>query len=339
MHFRLVIFVGLFLVAPLAHADNPYGLALWPAPGQDLGLVAARAGALGVAWFRPPTLYVDRWHPDAVCGACRSLQHSDLQLAITVRNSGHDGPSTPPTNLAVYQQAVGALLDQWRPALISIEDEENRPSRFSDGSGPGRWEEEGGDLPAAYRQELIAACRVAHARRIACSNGGLSFAAVAGLTWLTLLREGKADLACVYARRTLPDPETLCAVHRAEDLPSDRRETLLQNAERLLPVYRASPIDEVNIHWYGSDANALAQTIDVMARLTGKRVMSNEIGQSRAFSDPTLIRPLLRAAMAAHLNPAIWYSIDGRDSLSLFEPDGRLRPSGVEFAHQMSGRK
>jgi hypothetical protein len=338
MRWRLLILLCLLLAAPSARADNPYGLALWPAPGQDLGLTAARAAALGIAWFRPPTLYVDRWRPDASCGACRALQHSDLQLAITVRNNGHDRPSTPPTDLAAYQQTIGAILDQWRPALISIEDEENRSARFSDGHSPNGWEN-GADLPAAYRQELIAACSAAHARQIACSNGGLSFSAVAGLTWLTLLREGKTDLACLYARRTLPEGETLCAFHHAEDVPQDQRESLLQNAERLLPIYRSSPIDAVNIHWYGADANALAQTIDVIARLTGKKVMSNEIGQLRAHADPIQIRPLLRAAMAAHLSPAIWYSIDSRDSVSLFDPDGRLRPAGAEFAHQMSGQK
>jgi hypothetical protein len=122
-------------------------------------------------------------------------------------------------------------------------------------------------------------------------------------------------------------------------VPDSLLHELLQNADLLLPVYRASPIDAVNIHWYGGDANALAQTIGVIERLVGKPVMSNEIGQRRTDADPAHVRPLLRAAFAGRMKLAIWYSVDSEDSVSLFEPDGRLRPAGEEFAHQMSGRK
>lgn len=331
---RFALCLALALAASAAQADNPFGLMLWPAPGQDLSLTAARASALGVAWYRPPTLYVDRWREGAPCGACRALGKSGLALVLTVRNGGHDGPprkpSTPPADPALYERILADILDQWKPALLVVEDEENRPARYDD---------EGKDPPLAYQRQLTAACRLAHARQIQCSNGGLSFEATAALTWLTFLREGKPDIACDYARRALPTHSALCFYRSEEAVPAELRARLLQNADKLLPVYRASPIDAVNIHWYGGDATALAQTIDVMARLAGKPVMSNEIGLKRRDFDPSRVRPLMRAAMAGHLAPAVWFSIDGEDSLSLFDEHGGLRPAGEEFAHQMSGRK
>lgn len=75
-----------------------------------------------------------------------------------------------------------------------------------------------------------------------------------------------------------------------------------------------------------------------LGHITGKPAMSNEIGQ-RSAADPNDVRPLLRAAIAAHIKVAIWYSIDTSNTRSLFEPDGRLRPAGWEFQRQMSGFK
>lgn len=336
---RLLILL-LLALPTLAHADNPFGLMLRPAPGQDLALTAARAAALGVAWYRPPTLFIDRWRADTPCEPCRALRRSGLAVALTIRNGGRDSlprlPSTPPADLAAYGKSVAAILDQWQPAMLVIEDEENRPLRYADSRVAGQWDN-GGDPAAGYLREVTTACALAHARQILCSNGGLSFEASIGLTWLTLLREGKPELACDYAKR-INQPD-LCRFGKADALPEETRKALLQNADLLLPVYRQAPIDAVNIHWYGADAIALALTIDVLGRLTGKPVMSNEIGQRRTNPSPLLVRPLLRAAMAGRLRLAIWYSVDGNDSLSLFEEDGRLRPAGEEFAHQMSGRK
>src|SRR5690242_8078020 len=57
-------FVGLLLIvlAPLlagsrpALAYNPFGVMLGTAGDRDLSLSVARAAALGVAWYRPPTI-------------------------------------------------------------------------------------------------------------------------------------------------------------------------------------------------------------------------------------------------------------------------------------------
>ena len=148
-----------------------------------------------------------------------------------------------------------------------------------------------------------------------------------------------------FARRALyteDEPEAgvaLCRYRTVAEVPPERRDALLKNADRLIPVYRAAPIDAVNFHWYGHDAGALATTAAILGQLTGKPVLSNEIGQRPWDVTPARVRPLMRAAFAAQLKAAIWYSIDSPFSRSLFEESGALRPSGLEFAKQMSGRK
>ncbi|HMA52060.1 MAG TPA: hypothetical protein VKP60_20015 [Magnetospirillaceae bacterium] len=319
-------------VSPAARAENPFGVALWPAPGQDLSLMAARAGALEVAWFRPPTLYVDRWRPESNCPSCRALAKTGLSVALVVRNTGRDAPprrpSAPPEDVEAYARIVGAMLDQWHPALLVVEEEENRLYRFA-------------GTAVDYRKELETACKASHQRGIPCANGGLSYEAVTAATWLQLLKDGKPDIACDYAKRAFYERfGTVCSYRRAGDVPPDLREKLLQGADALLPIYKTAVfLDSVNFRWNGGDAVALAQTIEAIGRVTGKPVISTDFSLRRSDSDPRHVRPVMRAAMAGGMKVAIWTSADGEDSTALFDEQGRLRPAGQEFAHQMSGRK
>jgi hypothetical protein len=293
--------------------------------------MAARAGALDIVWFRPPPLYVDRWRPDLNCPACRALAKSGLSVALVVRNTGRDAtprrPSAPPEDIDAYGRSVGAMLDQWRPGLLVVEEEENRLYRYA-------------GTAVDYRKELETACTVSHQRAIPCTNGGLSYEAVTAATWLQLLKDGKPDIACDYARRAFYERlGTVCSYRRAEDVPPDLREKLLQNGDLLLPIYKTAPLDSVNFRWTGGDAVALAQTIEAIGRVTGKPVVSTDFGVRRSDSDPRHVRPLMRAAMAGGMKVVIWTSADSEDSTALFDEQGRLNPAGQEFAHQMSGRK
>lgn len=342
MSMRLVLVFFLLLAGTRAAlADNPFGVMLWPSRSEDLTLLTARANGLGVGWFRPPAQFIDRWRAGP-CPSCDAVHRSGLAVALTVRNGGRDQPphqpSTPPADLARYEQTLASILDAWKPAIVVVENEENLPTLYQAGDTPAA-------TAAAYGRELAAACEIAHQRGIACTNGGLSFDAAAGLTWLDLLDRGKTDQACAFARRTFYDEtdadagQALCAYKTSAEVPPAVKSGLLHNAAELLVTYRDLPLDMVNFHWYGHDATALATAADTMTRLTGKPVMSNEIGQRRWDADPANVRPLLRAAFASGVNPAIWFSLDTPLTVSLFDQSGSLRPAGREFAHQMSGRK
>jgi len=326
-------------VSAPAWADNPFGVMLWP-NGEDPSVFLARARGLGVAWLRPPAVFVDRWQAGATgaagapCPVCAMYARSDLKLALTVRNGGRDTgtrqPSLPPTDLAAYRTALASVLDAWKPAMLVIENEENTPGLYADPSA---------DF-AGYARELAAACAVSHQRGIPCANGGMTEETAAALTWMDFIDNQQPDLACDFAKRTFTAEisTALCASPDHKSLPAPLKASLIAPAMALLNIYRAAPIDAVNFHWFGADARAFAEVIMALGHITGKPAMSNEIGQ-RSAADPNDVRPLLRAAIAAHIKVAIWYSIDTSNTRSLFEPDGRLRPAGWEFQRQMSGFK
>lgn len=312
-----------------ARADNPFGVMLWPGQGE-FSLTLARARGLGVAWFRPPALSADRWAPES-CSGCDLYAGSGFKIALTVRASsgeGGRGVSAPPANLALYAKTLRQIVAAWRPAFLVVEEEEDNPSRFRDPD------------PAfsGYRGQLAQACAAAHAEGAACTNGGLSYEGATALTWIDFLERGEPEAACAFAGRVFPG-EGWCAYRDAAEAKRAMG-ARIDGLKLLVALYRASPVDAVNFHWYGRDARALHDATAYLSRATGKPLVSNEMGLRPGRSDdPAIIRPILRAAFAADLKMAIWYSIDGGGSVSLFDDSGRLRPAGWEFQRQMSGRK
>jgi hypothetical protein len=155
------VLILLFLLSPAAYADNPFGLMLRPAPGQDLSITAAQSAALGGAWYRPPTLFVDRWH-EGSCPACRALERSGLLLAVTIRNGGGDRlnrrPAIPPADIDAFGKNVESIIEHWKPAMLVIEDEENNAARYADGQVAGVWDS-GSGTALGYGRELDRACR------------------------------------------------------------------------------------------------------------------------------------------------------------------------------------
>jgi hypothetical protein len=261
---------------------------------------------------------------------------------LTVRNGGSDGlpqrPSTAPDDLPAYGRRLADVLDAWKPDVLVVENEEGNPRFFQAGRTPA-------ETATAYGRQLAVACQIAHAKGAACTNGGLTGDRAAAFAWLTLLSRQDADTACDFARRAFSEPtdrhrgQRLCAYRSVDEVPAAVRAAMLGNTEDLIAQYRTQPVDRVNLHWFGRDAGALAIVANLLAQATGKPVMSNEIGQLRGEDDPADVRPLLRAAFASGLDPAIWFSIDTPTTVSLFNLDGSLRPGGREFAHQMSGLK
>ena len=329
------LFLALPLAVPLvmgamgpAMANNPFGVMLWPSGGEDTDLLLARARGLGVAWYRPPAVFADHWN--GTCPTCAAYARSGMNIALTVRGSGDNRhPSKPPADMAAYTKAISSILDVWKPDLLVVEHEEDNPTFYQDVT-PGY---------AGYGAQLDTVCAQAHQRKAACANGGLSSSAVILATWSGFLERNQPDQACDFARRVLPDEaEALCLVRSDKAMPEDVQKRL-KTVRSLIALYKLYPLDVVNFHWQSNDARALAEAADYLSRATGKPVGSNEITQHRWDGDSSKVRPLLRAIFAARMQLAIWFSIDTPGSASLFEPDGRLRPSGWEFQRQMSGKK
>lgn len=294
---------------------GPFGVMLPPRlEGTAEGAAIARA--LGVAWLRPArAVFTGSWQEG--CAGCLTARAAGLHLALTVRagSSAVAGPSAPPTDMAAYREAVGAIIDRYRPALVVVENEENSALFYR-----GR--------PEEYAAELAAACDVAHRRGLPCANGGLVGTLVVLLTWDHYRSIGRADLADDLARRAFT-PEERAA------LGTPRAAQQLAVGKALLASYRPAGADYLNIHWYEPDPGALAEAVRWLRAETGLPVITNEMGQTT--DDPAVTTALCGAARRVALPLVVWFGLDGPRARGLVDPDGTLRPAGRAFAACVRG--
>ena len=105
-------------------------------------------------------------------------------------------------------------------------------------------------------------------------------------------------------------------------------------ARQTLAAYKNMDIDFVNFHWYekSNDVSALKTTIEYLKRVTGKPVVSNEIGQ---YDDsPETVKAIVRLCRQEQMPYVIWYSgLKGGSgkAVSLQDINGVLKPTGEAF--------
>lgn len=317
--------VGVIAIALLAGAAgvrsagaasaNPFGVMVGGG-GLTMRSRVEVAKRLGVAYVRPWDLTLSDWggfHQDT-----EAFQEAGFAIVLTVRNSGDRGPSgapsKPPLDLARYEARLGSVLDKYKPALVSIEDEESSPSRFA-------------GTPEQYAELLRAACAAAHARGVRCTNGGLPSKVVALLVAEQLRAQGQVDRADAFVERATSEAE------RRELRGPGGRERAARAVERgraLLAGYAGAKADFVNLHWDIPDAAAFEEAARHLSRATGLPVVSNELGQPT--SDDDEVTAMLAAARRLGMPFVVWSSMDGNDRRGLQNPDGSLRGNGRAFA-------
>ena len=158
---------------------NPFGVMLPPRiAASPRGMEVARE--LGAAFVRPLAIFVGAW--DGRCAPCDGALQAGFQLVLTVRNGNGTSPSPPVRDLAGYRRTLGEILDRYQPAVLVVENEENSRLFYT-------------GTPEQYGAQLRAACEVAHAREIACANGGLVSSLVALLVYHHYLDMGQREAA------------------------------------------------------------------------------------------------------------------------------------------------
>jgi len=303
--------------------DTVYGVMLG-APGMGLERRIAVARMLGVRAIRPNDVRLVDWggaDPEVL-----AFSRAGFEIVLTVRNAparsarrsspAHREPASPPKDLAAFQRTVGEILDAHRPALLVVENEENS-ALFYRGT------------PEEYGAELRAACWVAHARGIRCTNGGLVSALVALLVYDGYRTAGQAARAEAFAARAFTPAQR-------QRLGSPQAQEQLAKGKALLGQYRAAGADFLNVHWYISDPQALHETVALLREQVGLPLVTNEIGQHD--DNPQTTVALLEAVAALHLRYAVWFSVDAPRARALMNPDGTLRPTGEAFRTFVAGR-
>lgn len=288
--------------------SNPIGLML-AAPGLTQSQEVDLAHSLGAAYYRPSSaIFLDRW--TGSCAECALGTQAGMKLILSVSTGRTDGmPASPPTDLQAYRTQVADVLAKVHPFVLSVENEENSQLFYA-------------GTPEQYGVELRAACDVAHAQGILCTNGGLVSKLVALLVYDDYQRSGKSDLARSFAQRVFTPAEQAL-------LGSPAVLDHLDKGHRLIDQYRASGVDYVNFHWYIPDAAALAEGVDYLKRATGKAVMTNEMGQQDQLA--STVTSLLGKALELQLPIVVWYSIDSPLAFALTDASGGLRAGGQAF--------
>ncbi|TKK69255.1 hypothetical protein FC093_08020 [Ilyomonas limi] len=226
--------------------------------------------------------------------------------------SGEKSPVPFPTDLDNYKKLLTNAINSFKgkkPVVIAIENEEDNRIYHS-------------GTPQDYLNELRAAIPIVHAAGIKVTNAGITWRSITYLVYSDLLDQGKRAEAQAYMKSTqMPLDNPGLAKKR-------------QFAKETVAAYKDMDIDYVNFHWYSksNDVSALKTTIEYLKRVTGKPVITNEIGQ---YDDsPETVKAIIRLCRQEQMPYVIWYSGLGRGpgkAVSLQDINGVLKPNGEAF--------
>lgn len=292
-------------LAETVREQNPFGIMLTgPRP---LSLRVELARKLGVVYFRPESLFLDRWK--GTCVPCDAILDAGLKLVLTVRNNGGLAPTSPPRDLQAYRRTLAGVLDRYRPHLLVVENEENSTLFYT-------------GTPEQYGMELQAACEVAHQKGLVCANGGLVSTLVALLVYNHYREIGDHARAEDFRARVFTPEE-----QRMLETPRAREQ--VEKGKRLLAAYKTAGVDYVNFHWYIADPGALEEAVAYLHEQTGLPVLTNEVGQFT--DDPAQTWAVMSKIVELGLPLAVWFAQDGPKARGLINRDSSLRPTGAAF--------
>jgi len=248
----------------------------------------------------------------------KALLNTDFDVFMNINygnvqdKTGQKTPVPFPTDLDNYKRLLTNAVSSFKgkkPVVIAIENEEDNRIYHS-------------GTPQDYLNELRAAIPIVHAAGIKVTNAGITSRAIAYLVYNDLLKQGKRTEAQAYLNGT-GMPLSKPGVARIGEF-----------AGQTLAAYKDMDIDYVNFHWYGksNDVSALKTTIEYLKRVTGKPVITNEIGQ---YDDsPETVKAIIRLCRQEQMPYVIWYSGLGRGpgkAVSLQDINGVLKPNGEAF--------
>jgi hypothetical protein len=263
---------------------------------------------LGAVRFRPTSsVTVSNWN--GTCTSCGAALQAGIKLVLTVANSGGLLPSSPPSDLQAYKSTLGLILDAYPPEVLAVENEENSALFYS-------------GTPQQYGVELAAACAVAHAKGIPCTNGGLVSTLVALLVWDHYIQTGNTAQAQDFASRAFD-------ANQQQLLWSPQTRAQIDKGKALLTAYSGSGMDYLNFHWYIADTQALGEAVDYLRAVSGLPVITNEVGQFNL--DPNQTTSLMRKLARLQIPIAVWFGLDGPLAKGLVNSDGTLRVTGQAF--------
>jgi hypothetical protein len=302
---------------PRLNGENPFGVTVDPRWPLDVRIRVART--VGARYFRTEEAYVKSWDQNPVCESCQAALDAGLEVTWTVRNTTKPeivrppDASTPPEDIEEYKRVIREVMDKYPIALLVVENEVTVPNHFT-------------GTPRDYETMLRAACEVAHERDVPCATDGMIFTLAKRYTHYYLsCVAGDQDRAEAFRQNVGGLEEGLQC--QAGGRPGRIAEWI--------DAYKSAQPDYVNIHWYAEpgsdpvgDAEAFAEAAEVFETLTGRPVITNEIGQRD--ENPEITTQLMRKVVEIGMPFCIWYSTESGARV-LAGRDGNLRPNGEAF--------
>lgn len=290
--------------------NNPFGIFFNPQL-FDIQTRVRLANELGVKYFRTTPVLVPAWNGQ--CAECSDVQGAGLQFILTIRNSDSvQSPASPPTDINAFKATVGQILDQYKPAVVVAENEENTPG-FYTGSAD------------QYGTELKAVCDVAHSKGIKCADGGIISESVTWMVYFNYVDRGQTAQAQSFAQRAFSGQ----AQAQIASGNTQEGKMVADRTMQFVDQLKTAGADYVNLHWYVPDAQALGESVSYFKKLTGLPVISNEMGQRQV--DPSWVNNMLSEAFNLKMPVVVWFSSDARLAKALVDSNGSLRDTGQAF--------
>ena len=247
----------------------------------------------------------------------RTLLNSGFDVFMNInygnvqQGGGTSSPVPFPTNLPAYTQMLKSAIAGFgskKPVVVAIENEEDN-LKYHSGSAQD------------YINELKAAIPVLHASGIKVTNAGLTSQSIAYLVYNDLMQRGMRAEAQAYKQSVQININAPWVLKKADFI------------KHVIVAYKDIDLDYVNFHWYGksNDTKALEQTINYIQRVTGKPVVTNEIGQYD--NSPETVRAIIQTCRKEKMPFVIWYSglKGGGRAVSLQNANGTLKDNGEAF--------
>lgn len=285
----------------------------------------------------------------ALIGASQAAAIREAGMGINlVLNNASTIPSTPPTNIPVYQSQLAAILDNIKPDLVNIQIEIDAGVFYQSQATPA-------DTAAAYLAQLAAAADVCHStgayagqnRHYLLGDSGISSSGTNFAYWNYLWGlgdHGPGNAADVFkavafvgpsqgtdgtdARDQVPDADHPTRGIFATAGEADRL-TQLTLVGLLLAGLKATGIDYINIHafWYFEDFTQKRLAIQWVIDTVGLPAMTNAWGQRDR--DPQTTRAMYQGARELQMNWLFWYSVFQKKAQDPGDQDGDLTILGT----------
>lgn len=294
-------------------STNPFGVMI---SGDTSQIKAQTAVKLGAKYYRPLSIFLDKW--SGTCAECDAAVSAGLKLILTVRNNGGGpgNPTTPPSDLNVFKQTLGQIVDKYRPEVLVIENEENSGTTFYTGT------------TSQYLQELKAGCEVAHKKGIKCTNGGLVSSLVVAMV------ASQSNNPTQYLQKALVGAKA----DLVSQINSPAAQKQIAKGKELVAGYKAAGADYVNFHWYVADSSTISEAVNYLRSASGLPVITNEVGQ-QGNTNPAQVTNVMGKLSELGLPYILWFSMDTNPpngARALNETNGTLRPNGDAYASFIS---